>query len=284
MSEIFDHQEPWVIFKINNQTFAIPSHSIREMITIPDVTPIPRAPDYVRGVINLRGSVIALIDLRLKLNQHSAAQDLDDLIAALEDHKKEHIDWLNALQKHVEAEDGSVFELTPDPHLCGFGKWYARFQPNNPRLSSLMANFDTPHKAIHAAAKQTEDLLRRGQKDKALQLTETVRKIHLSKMLELFDEVKKVMHNLAQEIAVVVEHSDTIVALTVDMVDAVEPLRPGSMEELPGNMGADSDFIVHGLARRSSNNDPVLLPDLGRIINDNYDLSHSVRLEGDKVD
>jgi chemotaxis signal transduction protein len=88
---------------------------------------------------------------------------------------------------------------------------------------------------------------------------------------------------LAQEIAVVIEHSDTILALTVDMVDAVEPLRPGSMEELPGNMGPDSNFIVHGLARRSSNNDPVLLPDLGRIINDNYDLSCSMRQVGDEI-
>ena len=48
------------------EEFAIPVSSVREIMGIQDITPIPQTPTYVRGVINLRGRVIPVIDMRRK--------------------------------------------------------------------------------------------------------------------------------------------------------------------------------------------------------------------------
>ncbi|MHB8857894.1 MAG: chemotaxis protein CheW [Thermoleophilia bacterium] len=54
---------PFVVFSLAGETFAVEITRIREIIRIPKVTWVPGAPDLIRGVINLRGNVVAVIDL-----------------------------------------------------------------------------------------------------------------------------------------------------------------------------------------------------------------------------
>lgn len=55
---------PYVVFKIADQCFGLSAACVREMFVLPSVTPIPNAPAYVRGLINLRGKIVNLMDLR----------------------------------------------------------------------------------------------------------------------------------------------------------------------------------------------------------------------------
>jgi hypothetical protein len=57
----------------------------------------------------------------------------------------------------------------------------------------------------------------------------------------------------------------------VDAVDAVEALQTNSVEDLPGKSAMDDTYIVHMLGRRSSNGDPVLIPDLTKIMRESSD-------------
>jgi purine-binding chemotaxis protein CheW len=52
---------------LENEAYGLNVLQIREIIRLPKVTPVPQLPGYVKGVINLRGRVIPVIDLRLKL-------------------------------------------------------------------------------------------------------------------------------------------------------------------------------------------------------------------------
>ena len=58
---------PWITVRLKNQAFAMPSDDVREMIQLGEVFAVPQVPEYVRGVINLRGSIIPLIDLRTRM-------------------------------------------------------------------------------------------------------------------------------------------------------------------------------------------------------------------------
>jgi purine-binding chemotaxis protein CheW len=53
-------------FRLDEETFGFELLSVREIIRLIDVTPIPRAPFYIRGIINLRGKIIPVVDLRQK--------------------------------------------------------------------------------------------------------------------------------------------------------------------------------------------------------------------------
>ncbi len=50
-------------FALQGNTFAVPIDSIKELIELPEMTPVPMMPGFLRGVMNLRGSVIPVIDL-----------------------------------------------------------------------------------------------------------------------------------------------------------------------------------------------------------------------------
>jgi len=56
----------YLTFHIVNEEFAIPVLKVREILGVQDITTVPRTPAFLKGVINLRGQVIPVVDLRLK--------------------------------------------------------------------------------------------------------------------------------------------------------------------------------------------------------------------------
>lgn len=62
-NNINDELQQLVIFKLGVEEFGINIMQVQEIIRMPDITRIPRSPDYVKGVINLRGKIIVVMDL-----------------------------------------------------------------------------------------------------------------------------------------------------------------------------------------------------------------------------
>jgi purine-binding chemotaxis protein CheW len=61
-----DRAGKYLIFQLGREEFGAPVLTVREIMGIQDITAVPHTPVYVKGVINLRGKVIPVIDLRLK--------------------------------------------------------------------------------------------------------------------------------------------------------------------------------------------------------------------------
>ena len=59
--------ERFLEFSLGTEDYAIPLLSVREVISVPETTPIPKAPSHFLGIMNLRGQVISVVDLRTKL-------------------------------------------------------------------------------------------------------------------------------------------------------------------------------------------------------------------------
>jgi purine-binding chemotaxis protein CheW len=57
----------YLTFRLDRELFAVDIAKVREVLEFTTVTKVPRTPDFMRGVINLRGNVVPVVDLRLKL-------------------------------------------------------------------------------------------------------------------------------------------------------------------------------------------------------------------------
>jgi chemotaxis signal transduction protein/ABC-type nitrate/sulfonate/bicarbonate transport system substrate-binding protein len=63
----------YIIFKLADERYGLPVLDVREIIRMAEIRPMPMMPDYMKGVINLRGKVIPIVDLRLKLAMEPVA-------------------------------------------------------------------------------------------------------------------------------------------------------------------------------------------------------------------
>ena len=71
LKEITDREGKYLTFSMANEEYGIGILTIREIIGMMPITSIPQTPEFVKGVINLRGKVIPVMDLRLKFNMDS---------------------------------------------------------------------------------------------------------------------------------------------------------------------------------------------------------------------
>src|SRR2546425_12990787 len=56
----------YLTFALDREEYAVPVLKVREIIKIMDITKVPQLPPYVKGVINLRGKVVPIVDMRMK--------------------------------------------------------------------------------------------------------------------------------------------------------------------------------------------------------------------------
>jgi purine-binding chemotaxis protein CheW len=63
----------FLTFVLGDESYGIPVLKIREIIRMTDITAVPRMPEYIKGVINLRGKVIPIVDLRMKFGLANVA-------------------------------------------------------------------------------------------------------------------------------------------------------------------------------------------------------------------
>lgn len=65
--------DKYLTFRLQDETYGVPVSKVREIVTMPAITPVPQAPPYVKGVFNLRSRVLPVIDLRARLGAPAAA-------------------------------------------------------------------------------------------------------------------------------------------------------------------------------------------------------------------
>ena len=56
-------------FQVGRETYGVPIAALHEIVRVPEITAVPDAPEFVEGVINLRGKIVSVIDLRKRLGE-----------------------------------------------------------------------------------------------------------------------------------------------------------------------------------------------------------------------
>src|ERR1700742_2953006 len=84
MSEDTNHRRQFITFRSGEQDFGADIMAIREIRGWTETTPLPHAPDYVRGVINLRGVVLPVVDLKARLGLGLTDANPKDVIVVVQ--------------------------------------------------------------------------------------------------------------------------------------------------------------------------------------------------------
>jgi len=71
-------------FRIGNETYGVRIGAVREIVRVPEITAVPSAPDTVEGVINLRGKIIPVMDLRKRFGHADIQPDKRNRILVVE--------------------------------------------------------------------------------------------------------------------------------------------------------------------------------------------------------
>lgn len=74
----------FLIFSLCSEQYAVPLLKVKEVIALTDITPVPYSPPHFKGIMNLRGQVISVIDLRQKLKMPKADANQETAIIILD--------------------------------------------------------------------------------------------------------------------------------------------------------------------------------------------------------
>jgi purine-binding chemotaxis protein CheW len=109
VTEITDTRQ-YLTFKLGEEVFAIDVAKVREVLDFTTITKIPRTPDFMSGVINLRGNVVPVVDLRLCFEMSKTVKTLNTCIVVVEMLLDGEPTVIGALADSVEE----VIDLEPD--------------------------------------------------------------------------------------------------------------------------------------------------------------------------
>jgi purine-binding chemotaxis protein CheW len=71
-------------FQVGRETYGVPITSLHEIVRVPEITAVPDAPDYLEGVINLRGKIVSVMDLRKRFGEKHVALKKQNRILVVE--------------------------------------------------------------------------------------------------------------------------------------------------------------------------------------------------------
>ncbi len=109
VAEITDTRQ-YLTFKLGEEVFALEVANAREILEFISITKVPRTPDFMRGVINLRGSVVPVMDMRVKFGMSQTEKTVNTCIIVVEVSVEGERMVLGALVDSVQE----VFELEAD--------------------------------------------------------------------------------------------------------------------------------------------------------------------------
>ena len=259
---------PWIIFKVSKNTYAVNSESVLSIIKMTDdIIEIPDIQEYIRGVMNLRGSIIPLIDLKILFKEDSIEKILDNYSNMIMARKQDHINWVNELNRCIEHEE--EFKLATDPHKCQFGKWYYSYKPENNTIGFHIKKVEEPHRLLHEAAAAYNNCNKdhaNCQREECLKdLFERVKNEYMPEIISILDDSISVLKNNLKEMIIVLEHNNFKAGIIVDSVLSIESISTAFEQ---GNINKEyyNTKLISGVGKTDKTETTVLMVDIDNIL------------------
>ena len=111
----------YLTFKLGDEEFGIEILRVQEIIGLMDIIPVPRTPDFVRGVINLRGKVIPILDQRRSFGMDSTEDhDRKCVIVVQVHHGEARVTMGTVVDEVSEVVEAIADNIEPPPTFGGF--------------------------------------------------------------------------------------------------------------------------------------------------------------------
>lgn len=115
-----------VRFNIDKQQFGVDILVVQEIIRAAPITPVPNSPDFVEGVINLRGNIIPVVELRKRLNLNPGEIDQEDIWIIILDIDGRITGFIvDSVSEVLKIQESSI-EMPHDIIVAGLGSQYIR--------------------------------------------------------------------------------------------------------------------------------------------------------------
>jgi len=119
-------------FRIGRETFGLPIGAVREIVRVPEITSVPISPDFIEGVINLRGRIIPVVDLRKRFGEPVGAPSKKNRIVVVEVENRSLGLMVNSASEVLKIppseieEPHAVFQEGDLNYITGVGKLNGR--------------------------------------------------------------------------------------------------------------------------------------------------------------
>jgi purine-binding chemotaxis protein CheW len=116
----------YLIFKLNRELFSIDVPMVREVLDLPTITRIPKAPPYLRGVINVRGNVVPVVDLRIRFGFTETPKTVNTRVIVMELPMDDEQVIIGAVADSVhDVQEITASQIEPPPKIGR--RWQAGF-------------------------------------------------------------------------------------------------------------------------------------------------------------
>lgn len=117
-SELLTETNQYLSFKLDEEIFALGIAKVREVLDYISITKVPKTPDFMRGVINVRGGVVPVVDMRIKFGMPKTEQTVNTCIIIVEIEMEGETTVLGVLADSVEeVMDIDPSQIEPAPKI-----------------------------------------------------------------------------------------------------------------------------------------------------------------------
>jgi chemotaxis signal transduction protein len=251
-----------VTFRIAKEEFAFHMEHVREILRVQTPNQVPDVPDYVLGVLTVRGQILPIIDLRRLLQQRSLADELADSCRPL---REEYARWIEELEKAFAGGlqskvDGSVTEQ--------LRKWLAETNSSSQLLMEALAKARGLNEKVIKQLQVRAKYEARGDHDAARACGEEV----LSGGRETVAALRQFEQQIAQNIQedqriIVVDAEGFVLGLVVDHVHEVLNV-PKDLMEPPPRITSSGGMELSGVAKLDDGSRLIMLLDVASLMKD----------------
>jgi purine-binding chemotaxis protein CheW len=251
-----------VTFRIAKEEFAFPMEHVREILRVQTPNQVPDVPEYVLGVLTVRGQILPVIDLRRLLQQRSLAEEFADSGRPL---REEYERWIEQTEKVFAAGSQSKVEASVTESLK---KWLSETNSSSELLMELLAKArwlnDMVVKQLQIRTKFQEC----GDSDAARGSGDEV----LSRGREAVAALRRFEQEIAQNIQedqriIVVDANGFVLGLVVDHVHEVLNV-PKSLMEPPPRITSSGGMELSGVAKLDDGARLIMLLDVANLMKD----------------
>jgi len=238
---------PYVIFQLHENRFAVNCKYVVSIEQTAKTTEIVNASREARRISYYKNEPISIFDLRSLFGLISS-EDYINNVVNLPQRIKDHEKYAQTLNECVET--GAPFNLTVDPHMCAFGKWFYAYKEDKRtglEIRNLLTKIEKPHAKFHETAKTVRELIKVGKFEETAEHLKIIERLKGGCVTELTNLHEMLLKNTT-ELNIVLQLKNQKIGLTVDYAESVENID--EIQPLPPSVATTNYIKRLGLSQK----------------------------------
>jgi len=252
-----------VTFMISSEEYAFPIHIVSEVLRVGNITKVPNAPEYVTGILNVRNSILPIIDNRKLFGLKSISEELLAEFNTIYNNGKQ---WFEEL-KHA-IDNDHAFKQNLDVTKSRLGKWIEHFRTVSKEISEVIQELRYINIRLFENAKKTYEFSKKSNRENS-------RKMFVEQVQTVFEQLTGKFQELKEAVAkgivedqriMVIEINNYPIGLMVDRVQQVLRVPKNIMEAPPAILSTGRSKAMKNIVKFNNGERIIVLIDETQMI------------------